>query len=237
MYVEDVAALLGLYKVPAKRRNELLQLVREGATRNWHQAPKGLPEQWEDLITMERNAHALTNFKTLVIPGLLQTPEYARTLISGVTELSEPDLERLVQVRAGRQTILSHRDGPELNAIVYEVALRCPVGEPGVMRRQLRHLLACADRPNITLRVLPFATKAHPGLEGPFLILDFPDQPSLVYLEQRGNTSFLEEDQHIRRARIDWRRLSALALAQEESFKLIAGIADELPEPEQGVTP
>lgn len=178
MYVEDVATLLGLYQVTAAQRNELLQLVRDGATRNWHQAPKGsLPESWEDVIRFEADASVLTNFEPLLIPGLLQTPEYTRAILVGTDELAEPELNTLVRTRIGRQAALAGRNAPELNVILYEVALRCPVGGPGVMRHQLRHLLACAERRNVTIRVLPFATGAHPGLTGAFLILDFADQP------------------------------------------------------------
>ncbi|HEX3778212.1 MAG TPA: helix-turn-helix transcriptional regulator [Pseudonocardiaceae bacterium] len=231
MYVEDVATLLGLYRVPAKRRAELLDLVREGATRNWHQAPKGtLPQSWEDVIRFEADAAALANFEPLVIPGLFQTPEYMRAMTLGITdEITEAELDLLVRTRMSRQAILAKRSAPDLNVIIYEVALRCPVGEPGVMRRQLRHLLACADRPNVNLRVLPFATGAHPGLEGPFVIIDFPDQPSLVYLEHRGNTTFLEEEKHLKATRMAWRRLSAKAMAKDDSLRLVASIAEDMP--------
>src|SRR5205807_1261853 len=162
------------------------------------------------------------------IPGLLQTPEYARALVLGMDqELPEKTTELLVHARLSRQTMLSRRDAPELDVILYEIALRCPIGEPGVMRRQLQHLLMCSGRRNITIRVLPFAAGAQPGLRGPFLILDFPDQPSLVFLEHRGNTSFLEEDVHVRRARMDWQRLTTLALSQDESARMISTIVDE----------
>jgi hypothetical protein len=231
MYVEDVATLLGLYRVPAKRRTELLNLVREGATRNWYRASMGeVPEEWQDLIRFEAEASALTSFEPLLIPGLFQTPEYMQAILFGTTDgLPESQLDVLVRTRMSRQAILGKRSAPELNVIIYEVALRCPVGGSSVMRSQLKHLLACADRPNITVRVLPFAIGAHTGLDGPFLILDFPDQPSLVCLEHHGNTAFLEEEKHLKATRMAWRRLSAMALAGDESLRLIATIAQEMP--------
>jgi hypothetical protein len=182
------------------------------------------------VIQFEAEASALTSFEPLLIPGLFQTPEYMQAMTLGITDqLSEAEVDLMVRTRMSRQAILGRRNAPELNVIVYEVALRCPVGGASVMRGQLKHLLACTDRSNVTLRVLPFATGAHPGLQGPFLILDFADQPSLVYLEHRGNTTFLEEDKHLKVARMAWRRLSARALATDESLRLIASIAEEMP--------
>jgi DNA-binding XRE family transcriptional regulator len=231
MYVEDVATLLGLYRVPAKRRTELLDLVREGATRNWHIASTGgLSEEWQDLLRFEADASELTNFEPLVIPGLFQTPEYMRAMMLGIDDqFSEARLDLLVRARMSRQAILAKRDAPELNVIIYEVALRCPIGGPGVMRGQLKHLLTCADRSNVILRVLPFATGAHPGLGGSFVILGFADQPSLIYTEQHASCSFLEEDKYLKAARVAWRRLSAMSLGKDESLRLIDSIAEEMP--------
>src|SRR6266540_6460940 len=145
LYADDVAALLGLYRVPAKHREQLLDLVRNSGEPNWWQLkPSDLPTEWRDLIALEADAVTITNFEPLVVPGLLQTEEYATALMTGINpELSESDVKALVATRMGRKTLLAQRNAPALHAIVDETVLRRPVGEPGVMRRQLQHLLAC----------------------------------------------------------------------------------------------
>jgi hypothetical protein len=229
LYVDDVAALLGLYHVPAKSREQLLELVRNGGDPNWWQLkPSDLPTEWRDLMALEADATAITNFEPLVIPGLLLTPEYATALISGCNiDLPEAEVNTLAATRMGRQTLLTKRNAPKLHAIVDEMALRRPVGTHGVMQRQLHHLMAGAQRPNITLQVLPFAIGATPGLEGPIVILDLADGRSVVHFEARRAGAFLSEEPHIRASRLAMRKLKAIALAPEQSLRLIAGLVGD----------
>jgi transcriptional regulator with XRE-family HTH domain len=226
LYVDDVAALLGLYHVPAKRREELLDLVRNGGDPNWWQLkPSDLPTEWRDLMALEADAVAITNFEPLVIPGLLQTSEYATAVISGTNpELTDTEANKLVATRMGRQTLLDRRNAPTLHAIIDEIVLRRPIGEPGVMQRQLQHLLTYARRPNIKLQVVPFAAGATPVLGGPMVILDLTTGRGVVHLETWRAGAFLSEEPHVREARVVMRRLLALALAPDESARLIAGI-------------
>jgi transcriptional regulator with XRE-family HTH domain len=226
LYVDDVAAMLGLYHVPARRREEILDLVRNGGEPNWWQLkPTDLPTEWRDLIALENDAVTITNFEPLLIPGLLQTEEYAAALISGANHaLSEPEVRALVAARMARKALLSKRNAPKLHAIIDEIVLRRPIGEPGVMDRQRQHLLTSAQRPNISLQVLPFEAGATPGLEGPIVILDLADGRSVIHLETRRAGTFLSEEPHIRATKLAIRELHALALAPEESLQLIAGI-------------
>src|SRR2546421_4506621 len=105
LYVDDVAALLGLYRVPAKRREELLDLVRNGSDPNWWQLkPADLPNEWRDLMALEADAVSIANFEPILVPGLLQTPEYATAVLAATNgELSEPEINGLVATRMGRQ--------------------------------------------------------------------------------------------------------------------------------------
>lgn len=229
LYPDDVAAVLGYLQAPAKLREELLALVRDGHKPNWIQVGGKLPTAWKQLIDFETDATALYNYEPLLIPGLLQTDEYARAVIkAGNKELSERDVDLMVRARMGRRAILSRANGPTLAAIVDEIVLRRPVGEPGVMQGQLQHLLNMARRPRIDLRVVPFKTGAQPGLEGPAFILEFADQPTLVHIEIRGATGLLEEAPVIRRVKLAWRELRSIALSADDSARLIADIADEL---------
>jgi transcriptional regulator with XRE-family HTH domain len=230
LYVDDVAALLGLYHVPAKHREQLLDLVRNGGEPNWWQLkPADLPSEWRDLMTFESVATAIANFEPLLIPGLLQTPEYATALTRGIDDgLSDAAVDALVATRMGRQTLLTRRNSPTLHAIVDEMVLRRPVGGPGVMQRQLQHLLTCARRPNITVQVIPFKLGATPGLGGPIVILELADGRSVVHLEARRAGAFLSEEPHVTATKLAMRRLRALALAPDESGQLIAKLEGEL---------
>ena len=144
------------------------------------------------------------------------------------SELPESEVDNLVRTRMARQALLSRFRPPTLSVIVDEMVLRRPVGEPGVMYGQLQHLLAMSQRPKIDMRVVPFTTGAYPGLTGPALILEFADQPTLVYAETRGASGLLEEAPVIRKVRLAWREILSVALSPEDSARLIADISGEL---------
>ncbi|TCP56832.1 transcriptional regulator with XRE-family HTH domain [Tamaricihabitans halophyticus] len=227
--VDDVATILGVLHVPAKLREELLGLVRNSAERNVVQIHGKLPEPLKDLIRAENEAAALYNYESLLVPGLLQTGDYARTVIrAGDPTLPELEVDELVTNRMARQALLSRTRGPTLTVIIDEMVLRRPIGAPGVQAGQLQHLLAMSQRPKVELRVVPFATRQHPGLGGPLMILDFDDQPTLVSFDARSISGLLEEEPVIKRARLTWRGLLAVALSAEDSARLIAEIAGEL---------
>lgn len=109
--------------------------------------------------------------------------------------------------------------------MLYEHALRVPVGNPGVLTAQLRHLAEMARRPHVTVQVVPIATGPHPGLEGPFMIMEFESDPTLVYLGNRVQSIFLEEPPHIESYRLAWERILARALPAKRSAQLIAELA------------
>ena len=230
LFPDDVAALLGFLNAQSKLREELLLLVREGESPNWIQIGSGLPKMWKNLIRMENDATSIYNYEPLFIPGLLQTGDYARAVIgAGNLELAEGAVDQLVRTRMGRQALLSRYDAPMLAVMVDEMVLRRPVGDAGCMHGQLQHLLTMANRPRVEIRVVPFSAGAHPGLEGPMVIMEFLDQPTLVHVEVRSASGFLEEPAEVGSARVAWRGLRSMALSPEESVRLIAEIAGDLP--------
>ncbi|MGH3564711.1 MAG: helix-turn-helix domain-containing protein [Pseudonocardia sp.] len=229
LQIEDVAALLGLYEVPASTRDELLDLVRRSEERGWWTRQPGLPKLWRSLIDFEAKATRVQNYEALVVPGLLQTAEYSRAIIQGVAPtVSEAELDNLVASRMARQTVLTRSSAPQFFAVVDEGALRRPVGEPGVMHRQLHHLLGATERPHVTLRVVPLTSGAHAGLRGPFAILEFAEEPALVYLENHGTEMFLEEETDLAAYRLALGTILQVALAPAATTELIAQIAAEL---------
>jgi transcriptional regulator with XRE-family HTH domain len=229
LFPDDVAAMLGYLEAPAKLRDELLTLVRDGEKPNWIQVGAGLPKHWKNLIRMENDAKAIYNYEPLVVPGLLQTGDYARAVIgAGNLELSESVVDQLVRTRMGRQAVLSRHDAPMVMVMVDEMVLRRPIGGQGCMYGQLQHLINMAGRSRVEIRVVPFAVGANAGLEGPMVIMEFDAQPTLVYLEIRSASGFLEEPAELSRTKVAWRALHALALSPEESVRLIVEIAGEL---------
>lgn len=228
--LEEVAAMLGLYQVPMERREQLLDLVRKAAEPGWVQVHGGgLPDQWQALIDWEGRAVALRDFAPLLIPGLLQTADYARAIIAGTApaERSESELDVKVAARLGRQGILSRAMPPKLHVVLGEAALRMPVGGPGVMAAQLRHLVGLAARPRVNIQVVPLAAGPHPGLEGAFLQMDFGSEPSLVYVENKAQNIFLEGDQ-VSSYWLAWDRILAKTLTLQSSADLLARMAAEL---------
>jgi transcriptional regulator with XRE-family HTH domain len=227
----EVAAMLGLYHVPAERRDKILELVRKAAEPGWWQAyGKRLSEQWQTLIEFESITTGIATFQAMFIPGLLQTSDYARAVIRDSCErdLSDSELGTMCAARTGRQAILTRPDAPTLHAIIYEPALRIPVGEPGVMKRQLDYLVEAAARPNVTVQVVPLAAGPHPGIEGAFMTIDFAGEPALVYLENRVSCIFLEEESHIEAYRLVWERILSVTLSPEDSVEFIRSAAATL---------
>jgi transcriptional regulator with XRE-family HTH domain len=229
LQIEDVAALLGLYQVPAATRDELLDLVRRAEERGWWTRQPGLPKLWRTLIDFEAKATRIQNYEALVVPGLLQTAEYTRAVIQGIAPtVSATELDSLVAARMARQALLTRASAPQFFAVVDEGALRRPIGEPGVMHRQLHHLLVVAEQPHVTLRVVPLAAGTHAGLRGPFMILEFDEEPALVYLENHGTVMFLEEEADLSSYRVALGNILQVALAPAATIELITQVAAEL---------
>lgn len=229
MQVDDVAALLGFYQVPDERREELLDLLQRGSQKGWWQRQAGLPHLWRTLIDLENKSTRLLNYEPLVIPGLLQTSEYSAAMIKGTDPaLGSGELDNLVASRMARQALLTRTSAPLFLAVIHETALRVPVGAPGVMKRQLRHLLTVSERPNVGLRIVPISAGANAGLRGPFVILEFLDEPTLVFVENHDTGIFLEDEADVERYRVALRNILNLALPPDGSAELVAAVATEL---------
>ncbi len=221
--------LLDLYRVEDPRRGELLTLLREAGQRGWLQQYRSeLPEVYSDYIGFEDEARSISNYQSLLIPGLLQTEDYARALIHGTwPHAPGGEVENRVAARMERQALLDREDPPRLWAIMDEAAVRRQVGGRQVMHAQLDRLRNAAVRPNITVQVIPFDAGSHPGMDGAFVVLDFPDpaDQSIVYIESAAGSLFLEEDAQIRRYILMFDHLRAAALRPEATLTLLAGIA------------
>jgi hypothetical protein len=143
----------------------------------------------------ENSASWIGEVELLVVPGLLQTEEYARALM-GVHELGPEKTERFVGSRRVRQDLLDRADPPEMSFVVDEAVLLRVIGGRAVMRAQLLRLLDLAGRPHIAIRVLPFVLGEHVGLRGPFVLLKFAgtNDPDVVYIEQRRGDALFQDE-------------------------------------------
>ena len=229
----DVREMLEIYGVTSTEADSLVQLAREARRKGWwHTYGRVLPTWFEAFVGLESEAVRLRDFQPLVMPGLLQTEEYARAVLRAAPNAgSTEDIERQVALRMDRQAILAQPSPPDLWVVLSESVLRADVGGPAVMRAQLRHLVEMAERPNVTLQVLPFSNAAHVDPVSPFTILEFPEaaDPTVVYLEHLTGCLFLETLDEIRRYTVVFDHLRAEALGIGQSADLIAEMAADAP--------
>ncbi len=227
----DIQDLLDLYNfTDPDQRKALLALAKSARERGWwHAYGATLDHPFADLISLEATAKEISAYESQVVPGLLQTRDYALAVVgeSRVWENRE-DVEKFVEVRTARQAILTREQPIGFWAILGEAVLRQQVGGPMVMRAQLRHLLDVATMPNVTIQVLPFSAGASTGMYCPFEILKFagPGITEVVYLENLTSGLYLERDEELQRYTIAFNHLRASAMSTEDSAKLIAFMAE-----------
>jgi transcriptional regulator with XRE-family HTH domain len=194
----DIEDLLTLYGVtnPSERTEYLSLVHRANAPGWWQQYGDLLPSWFEMYLRLEQASAFIRTYQVQFIPGLLQTEEYARSVILvGHRSESAEEIDRRVYLRISRQKMLTEPGSPKLWAVVDEAALSRPFGSPSVMRSQLQRLLEMSSLPNVILQVLPFQLGAHAAAGGPFTILRFaePDLPDIVYLEQLTSAVYLDK--------------------------------------------
>jgi len=198
----DVVDLLGLYGVsdPGEVAAFVI-LAREANLPGWwHHYGDVLPQWFRAYVDLESTAALIRTYEAQLVPGLLQTQDYARALISGgLLDETHDEVEQRVAIRMARQKLLERPDGPRLWAVVDEAALRRPVGDRQVMRAQLERLIEAAELPNVLLQVLPFTAGMPPAMPGAFSILRFGDEESLdvVYFEHLTNAIYLDNRQEV----------------------------------------
>ncbi|WP_329569465.1 DUF5753 domain-containing protein [Kitasatospora sp. NBC_01266] len=217
----DLHALCDLYGVERSDsvRQRLLALAQADRERRrasgWWREYTELGDLVE-YIQLEDAASSIRTFQNQLIPGLLQTPQYARAIAVADDAWQDPDeIEHFVQARLARQARLTDSRPLELWAVLSEAALRQQVGGRDGMREQLEHLLDATAMANVKVQVLPFAAGAHASMNGPFVIVGFDEPAALdvVYLETASSTLWLERDQdaHRHRGLFDGVRRSALS--------------------------
>jgi hypothetical protein len=225
----DVAAFLGVCRVKGPERDRLLALCHDQYTPGWFQQHGSrLPKQLMTLMNHEDKAVDYSDVQPMLVPGLLQTGDYARAVISRVANVPAAEVEERVAARLARQCLFNRDWPPRFAFYLHESVLRLPVGGPEVMAEQLCHLLRMSVRPSVTLRVIPVSLGAHAATAGPFKLLEFAEFRPLVYLEDATTSLFLEKREEIQAYRLILDALAQSALGEEESRELIATLATEL---------
>ncbi|NYH54017.1 hypothetical protein HNR06_003606 [Nocardiopsis arvandica] len=221
--------LAKLYEISEEAWNSLHQLAKDANERGWWSKykdvfkPSGLP-------SFEVEASYIRTYEAQVIPGLLQTPQYTRAVFTGTMSVSPEKVQRHVDGRSQRQEILERLYPPEYVAIIDEAALRRPAGDTSAMIEQLRHLTQMAERPRVTIHVLPFSAGMHGANLGGFQIMEFPEHtdPTIAYAETPTSILFVEEEDEIRRYDAMWREAHSASLTAAQSVDFIHGVIASL---------
>jgi hypothetical protein len=229
----DVSDLLTLYGVTDQtERDSLLALAHEAGNPGWwHDFGDLLPHWFEPYISLEAAASVIRNYEVQFVPGLLQSPSYAREVIQlGHPSITRDELNRRVELRMGRKRMLSRPAPPRLWAALDEAVLRRPMGDSSVMREQIEHLLEMTDNPNVTLQIVPFNVGGHSAAGGPFSILRFaePELSDVVYLEQLTSALYIDKPVEVDRYLEVMERLCLQAETAPDSITLLEKIRDEL---------
>lgn len=226
----DVRDLCGVYEVEDHRIvDSLMQMAKDSRQQGWWHSFGDIP--YSVYIGLETDAASLRVYDPQVVPGLLQTRPYAEALIAGaLPETAAVDIEKRVQVRMRRQERISVPENPlRLWSVLDEAALRRVVGSRLLMREQLEFLVEQSQLPHVTVQVIPFDMGAHPGLNGQYAILEFPDaaDSSVVYIEGVTSDLYLEKANDVQKYSVMYEHLRAQALNVEQSRQFIADIAKD----------
>ncbi|MGI9063515.1 MAG: helix-turn-helix domain-containing protein [Pseudonocardiaceae bacterium] len=225
----DVSAFLAVCRVTGPERVRLLELCRDQNTPGWlQQHGSRLPKQLVTLIDHENKAVAIGDFQAVVMPGLLQTGDYARALIREAGTAPADEIDDRVAARLARQSLFSREWPAQFTFYLHEFVLRLPVGGPVVMSEQLHHLLRMSVRSYLTLRVVPASLGAHAATTGSFTLMEFAEFKPVAYLESETSSLFLEKPEETRAYRRILGALAETALGEGESRELIATVATEL---------
>ena len=202
----------------AQRADTTLGTPGTFARMQLHLRAAPFPSWFRPFAQHEQDATALRTFEHSLVPGLLQVPEYARALLSTRMGTSQDETEQLVAARMERQVILDRADPPLLWVVVDEHALRRPVGGRKVMAEQLDHLVEMAQRPSILIEVIPLDVGAHEGVNGAFVIAEFADAPTIVYLETALTGLVVERPEDVAAVTLSYETLRAEALSRSGSL-------------------
>jgi hypothetical protein len=224
----DVRLMLALYCSDETTASTMLTLAKDSKQNGWWGKYTGvLAPGFDTLLSLEADARSVATFDIDLVPGPLQTTDYARAVLAA-RGVGAPETEALLAVLAHRQRRLAGQDALGIRAVVDEAALRRVVGGADVMRAQLRHLVAASYRASITVQVLPFSVGAHPLLGEGVVLFEFADpaDPRAAFVQGMSGYRAVDKAEDVARCVDALDMLRSVALAPKESAQCIAEIAD-----------
>jgi transcriptional regulator with XRE-family HTH domain len=222
--VETTARILGALHAPSAECERILELARRVDEPNWLTVGiPGIPQQLAAVVESERAATEITEWSPMILPGLLQTAEYARA-VAAANELEKHEIESRVMVKLSRREVLAKRKPVQYEVLIGEGVLLEPFAPSEVMIEQLRYLLSMSEKRNIELRVVPRGAGWHPGTAGPFILYQFPDASPVLYFEHYSSGAFVPDEDEIKAYRKAVRMIRDVGLSASDSMKLIAQI-------------
>lgn len=226
----DIRDLLTLYGVvDAEKREYLVELARQANEPGWwHRYNDLLPQWFETYLGLEQAASSIRTYEAQFIPGLLQTPDYARSVVQ--LGHDDPEADRRVAMRLRRRQVLTRVEPPTVWAVVDESVLRRPVGGNAVLRKQIEYLIEMAKRPNIIIQVLPYSAGGHAAAGGSYSILRFAEAelPDIVYVEQLTSALYLDKRSDLQQYLSVMDSLSVQAEPPVATRKFLADVAADL---------
>jgi transcriptional regulator with XRE-family HTH domain len=229
-YVEK---LLRTYGVTDPEEVEgFLALAREANKPGWwHRFRDVLPAWFNTFVSLEGEANLIRAYEPHYVPGLLQTEDYARAVMSaGMPHAPDSETERNVALRMERQALLTRPDPPMLWVVMDETVLRRPIGGPEVMRDQITRLIEATAMPNIRLQIMPFDAGPHPAMYGPFHIFRFPipELPDIAYTETLVSGSYFDQRDDVSAFLEALDRMCAQAAPAQTTQAILSGIRKEI---------
>lgn len=224
----DVARILDLLDVDGTRREEILDIAAPSTNSRWLAIT--LPENRQHLAALlecERTATSIFHMSPLLVPGLVQTTRYTRAIMTA-GGVPDDEVETRIAVRIGRREVLTKPDAPQVTYVIGEAALHQLIGSVEVMVEQLGRLLEVSKLKNVDLRAIPFERSWHPGLEGPYQLIDSDQGPSVVYIETRASGIFLHDEEDLDEYRTAAETLLGHTLNPTATRTLIANVREKL---------
>jgi transcriptional regulator with XRE-family HTH domain len=220
----DIRDLCDLYQVDGEHRRHLLELASQGRQRTWWQ-PFSL--RYSTYIGLEAEATSISDYSLGIVPGLLQTPQYARAMVTATALAASPeDIEHRVEARMSRQRLLYSESPPRFEAVVDESVLHRVVGSRAIMRSQLERLLELTELASVTLRVIPYGAGALPAGDNKFIILRFalPMVSDVVFLEGLTGDLYLDDPRDVEAYNTTFTTLTRLAASRRRTRDIIAAM-------------
>ncbi|MGH3843674.1 MAG: helix-turn-helix domain-containing protein [Pseudonocardiaceae bacterium] len=220
---DEVTALLRSYGADVEHVDRMASLAARADQGTWW-APFGdvLPNWFKTFVGLEGLAAAEFIYESLLLPGQLQTPDYAAALLVGNLRVPPMDAPQVVRARMARQRLSDDTSPLRFRAVIEEYVLDRIIGGPQVMRGQLEHLLTVMERGNVVLHVMPVTVAVHDGLDGDFLLLDFDEAQSIGYVEYPTGAIYVQDQDQVGAYALSADRLCAAAMSTSDSADTIA---------------